>query len=59
MKLAYKPKRGCCKSSPRCKRCPVVAKKLVKAGYATRSSDGIILLSVTVTKKQLKQARKR
>ena len=59
MATRFKPKKGCCKSNPRCKRCPVVAKKLVKAGYATRSSDGIILLSVTVTKKQLKQARKR
>jgi len=59
MKLAYRPKRGCCKSSPRCKRCPVVAKRLVKAGLAEKRADGIVLLHVSVTKKQIKNARKR
>jgi len=57
MKLAYRPKRGCCKSSPRCKRCPVVAKRLVKAGLAEKRADGIVLLHVSVT--QIKNARKR
>jgi hypothetical protein len=37
----------------------VVAKRLVTMGVAKRRSDGIIVLSVTVTKKQLKAARKR
>ncbi|MDQ3677570.1 MAG: hypothetical protein M3401_12340 [Actinomycetota bacterium] len=59
MKLLIKPKRACCKSNPRCKRCPVVAKRLVKRGHAKRRADGIIVLEPDVTKKQLKAARKR
>jgi hypothetical protein len=59
MKTRIKPKSPCCKSNPRCKRCPVVAKRLVTMGVAKRHSDGIVVLSVTVTKKQLKAARKR
>ena len=59
MKLLFNPKKACCKSSPRCRRCPVVAKRLVKRGVAERRSDGIVVLSAGVTKKQLKAARKR
>ena len=59
MKLLMKPKKGCCKSNPRCKRCPVVAKRLVKGGLAERRSDGFIVISPQMTKKQLKAARKR
>jgi hypothetical protein len=59
MKLLIKPKKGCCKSDPRCKRCPVVAKRLVKQGIAERRPDGIVVLSVGVTKRQVKAARKR
>jgi hypothetical protein len=59
VKLLVKPKKRCCKSNPRCKRCPVVAKRLVKGGFAERRSDGLVLISVGVTKKQLKHARKR
>jgi hypothetical protein len=59
MKRAVKPKKGCCKSKPRCKRCPVVAKRLVKAGLAERRADGFVVLSPDITKKQLKLARKR
>ena len=59
MKRLFNPKKGCCKSNPRCKRCPVVAKRLVKSGLAERRSDGLVVLSVDVTKKQLKAARKR
>jgi hypothetical protein len=59
MKLLVKPKKRCCKSNPRCKRCPVVAKRLVTQGLAERRSDGLVLISVGVTKKQLKTARKR
>ena len=29
-----KAKKKCCKDGPRCKKCPVVLKKLEKAGYA-------------------------
>jgi hypothetical protein len=59
MKLLVKPKKRCCKSNPRCKRCPVVAKRLVRQGLAERRSDGLVLISVGVTKKQIKSARKR
>ena len=59
MKLRFKPKKACCKSDPRCKRCPVVAKRLVKQGLATRRADGVVVISADVTKKHLKAARKR
>jgi hypothetical protein len=59
LKLLIKPKKGCCKSKPRCKRCAVVAKRLVKDGLAERRDDGIVVLSPTITKKQLARARKR
>ena len=35
-KRVVKPKRRCCKSKPRCKRCPVVCKRLEKKGLAER-----------------------
>jgi hypothetical protein len=59
MKLLYKPKKGCCKSDPRCKRCPVVAKRLVKRGLAERRSDGFVIIAAGVKKKHIKAARKR
>jgi hypothetical protein len=59
MKLLVKPKKGCCRSNPRCKRCPVVTKRLVVRGLARRRKDGIVVISPDVTKKQLKAARSR
>ena len=59
MKLLIKPKKGCCKSNPRCKRCPVVVKRLEKGGLATRRADGFGVIAPSLTKKQLKHARKR
>jgi hypothetical protein len=59
MKLLYKPKKRCCKSNPRCKRCPVVAKRLEKQGLAERRPDGLVLISVDARKKQIRAARKR
>ena len=38
-----KPKKRCCQSRPRCKRCPVVMKRLHKAGLAKRE-DGMWLV---------------
>ncbi len=58
MKLMVKPKKGCCKSNPRCKRCPVVAKRLEKQGLATRESKRVWVL-VDVTKPAFKAARAR
>ncbi len=52
-----KTKKKCCKSGPRCKRCPVVCKRLEKRGLATKRPDGRFELSVKLRKKQLKAAR--
>jgi hypothetical protein len=54
-----KPKSSCCKDKPRCKRCPVVCKKLLRQGLAERLPDGRVKLSPDVSKKQLKAARAR
>jgi hypothetical protein len=54
-----KPKKACCKSSPRCKRCPVVCKRLVSQGLAERRSNGIVVIYAGVSKKQVRLARKR
>ena len=59
MAQRFKPKKGCCRSNPRCKRCPVVAKRLVVRGLARRKKNGIIVISADATKKQLKAARAR
>ena len=53
-----KPKKRCCKSGPRCKRCPVVCKRLAKAGHATKRSDGRYEVDRGI-KKVLKAARAR
>jgi hypothetical protein len=57
VKLVVKPKKRCCKSRPRCKRCPVVCKRLEKQGLAARMANGRYELSVELRKKQLKRAR--
>ena len=51
------PKKKCCRDKPRCKRCPVVCKRLVKQGLAEKTGDGTFVLSVTLKKKQYKAAR--
>jgi hypothetical protein len=53
-----KPKKGCCKSDPRCKRCPVVMKRLAAQGLAERQGKRY-LLAAELRKKQLKAARTR
>lgn len=53
-----KPKRSCCKSSPRCKRCPVVLKRLDRAGLAERRPDGRYVLVDVIAKAQLRAARR-
>ena len=52
-----KPKKRCCKSNPRCKRCPVVCKRLAKEGWAEKRSDGRYELSAKLRKKAYKAAR--
>ena len=54
-----KAKKGCCKSRPRCKKCPVVCKRLVAAGHATKAGDRRFLVEAGVGKKTLKAARAR
>ena len=59
MAKLVKTKKRCCKSNPRCKRCPVVCKRLEKKGLAERLELRLYLVSGGVTKKQLKAARAR
>jgi hypothetical protein len=54
-----KPKKRCCKSAPRCKKCPVVCKRLMKAGAATKRPNGHYVVDLGVGKKALKAARAR
>ena len=56
---AVKPKRSCCKDGPRCKRCPVVLKRLEKAGLAEVRRNGSYILDPDLKKRQLKAARAR
>ena len=51
-----KPKKACCKSGPRCKRCPVVLKRLAEQGLAEREGKRYVL-AADLRKKQLKAAR--
>jgi hypothetical protein len=55
---AVKPKKRCCSSRPRCKRCPVVLKRLRKQGLAERDENGRYTVSPELKKKQLRQARR-
>jgi hypothetical protein len=55
---AIKPKKACCKSGPRCKRCPVVLKRLAEQGLAERDGKRY-MLAADLRKKQLKTARVR
>jgi polyferredoxin len=54
-----KTKRRCCKSRPRCKKCPVVCKRLEKEGLAVRQGSRHYLVELSVGKKALKAARAR
>ena len=54
-----KTKKRCCKSGPRCKRCPVVCKRLAKEGLAVRQDSRHYLVELGIGKKTLKAARSR
>jgi hypothetical protein len=54
-----KTKKRCCKSKPRCKRCPVVCKRLADQGLAVRESKRHYLVELGIGKKTLKAARAR
>jgi hypothetical protein len=52
-----KVKKKCCKDRPRCKRCPVVCKRLEKMGYAERQSKRRFVFEAKPPKKAMKAAR--
>jgi hypothetical protein len=54
-----KSKRKCCKSGPRCKRCPAALKQLERRGLATRTGKRSYVVSLEATKKDIKAARRR
>jgi hypothetical protein len=56
-KRVVKPKKRCCKSRPRCDRCPVVCKRLVAHGLATKRDDGRFVLAKEIRKKHFRAAR--
>jgi hypothetical protein len=59
MARTLKAKKRCCQSRPRCKRCPVVLRRLAKAGLAERRSRRTYALDEDVTKKVMRAARGR
>jgi len=56
---AVKAKKKCCKSGPRCKRCPAALKKLERRGLATRISKRHYVVSIDARKADWKAARAR
>lgn len=57
MPKEIRAKKECCKSGPRCKRCPVALKRLEKAGAAERVGRRTWLIAQKPSKKQLRAAR--
>lgn len=49
-------KKRCCKSDPRCKRCPVVAKRLSAVGMAEKTGPRTYVIDAP--KKAIKRARR-
>ena len=54
-----KTKKKCCKSKPRCKKCPVVYKRLEKVGKTQRLGKRSYAVVAVIKKKDLKAARSR
>lgn len=52
-------KKKCCKDKPRCKKCPVVLKRLADRGHADRQDLRTYLVDKKIPKKALKKARAR
>lgn len=57
--VTVKVKKKCCKSGPRCKKCPAVYKKLSSQGHAERLDKRLYIVDGKVPKKAMKLARKR
>ena len=56
---SIKAKKKCCKSGPRCRRCPAAMKKLERRGLATRTAKRHYVVSLETTKKDWKAVRAR
>jgi hypothetical protein len=54
-----KTKKSCCKDNPRCKRCPVVWKRLEKASHAQRTGKREYHVISVVPKSAMATARAR
>jgi hypothetical protein len=54
-----KTKKKCCKSGPRCKRCPAAMKRLERQGLAKRTGKRSYVLSLDLSKSDFKAARRR
>lgn len=54
-----KAKKRCCEDDPRCKRCPVVCKRLDRAGYFERVTKRRWVVLTPPPKKVLKALRAR
>lgn len=52
-------KKRCCKSDPRCRRCPTVLRRLERAGLAEREEGRTFRLAKDVRKRHLKAARRK
>ena len=52
-------KKRCCKSRPRCKKCPVLCKRLEAEGLAVRQDKRHYVVELDIGKKALKAARAR
>lgn len=52
-------KKKCCKDKPRCKKCPVVLKRLETLGYAERKTQRTYVMIDVVPKSVMKKARAR
>ena len=57
MAKEIRAKKKCCKTRPRCKRCPVVLKRLERKGVAERIDDRTYLMRSKPSKKQLRKVR--
>ncbi len=54
-----KAKKKCCGDDPRCKRCPVVLKRLAEEGLAERQQGRRYVVAKDPPKKRMKAARAR
>ena len=56
---AVTAKKKCCKDSPRCRKCPVVLKRLAAIGLAEREGRRNYVVDRSVPKKAMRAARTR